>query len=725
MFLRRGASLVACAAFIAVEPIAGQERERRQAFATRTSGPPKIDGRLDDAAWNAAEPIGELIQVEPVEGASPSEASEIRILYDSDNLYFGMRFFDREPTKIVSTSKERDARLEVDDRVEMVIDTFHDRRNAFFFQINAAGSKGDGLLTENGRNFNKPWDGIWDGIARVDELGWTAELAIPFKTLSFREGETVWGLNLQRFIGRRNEEARWNRADQDTQLFSVADAGDLHGLAGIRQGIGLDVVPFFTTHWRKEYQGAEDSDLLGELGVDAFYKITTDLTLSLTVNTDFAETEVDERQINLTRFPLFFPERRDFFLQDAGLFDFASSFESNDVIPFFSRTIGLSPTGQEVPLLAGAKLTGRVGETNLGVLDVQTDEFETLDSENLFVARVSQNVGEQSTVGGIVTHGDPTSSGDNSVFGVDANFRTSSFRGDKNLSSSAWILASETDPDFGAQVSGDELAYGASVDYPNDLWGWFANFKEIQKNFEPKLGFVPRKDIRKYSSGIEYAPRVGETVRQLEFSVDGNVITNTNDELETWDIEVQPLGIDWDSGDGVRLQAEHVHDQFLSSFQISPGVIVPAGEYDYDRYSIDFESAEKRPLSAGVFVSAGEFLDGDLIESSTTLIWHPAPLFTGSVEYEQNNVDLPGGDFTTRLARLRTKFSFTPELSWNTFVQWDNESDTFGINSRLRWIPTPLQEIFLVFNETLDDAGPGADPLFQEVAFKISYTLRF
>ncbi len=723
MVLRRGASLVTCAAFIAVwllalvEPSAGQERERRQAFATRTSEPPKIDGRLDDAAWRAAKPIGEFLQVEPVEGGPPSEASEIRILYDADNLYFGMRFFDREPSRIVSTSKERDARLEVDDRVEMVIDTFHDLRNAFFFQINAAGSKGDGLITENGRNFNKPWDGIWDGIARIDELGWTAEFAIPFKTLSFREGETVWGLNLQRFIGRRNEESRWNRADQDTSLFSIADAGDLHGLAGIRQGIGLDVVPFFTTNWRKQYQGAEDSDLQGEPGVDAFYKITTDLTLSLTVNTDFAETEVDEVRFNLTRFPLFFPERRDFFLQDAGLFEFASSFESNDVIPFFSRTIGLVG-GEEVPLLAGAKLTGRVGDTNVGVLDVQTDEFESLDSENLFVARVSQNVGEQSTVGGIVTHGDPTSSGDNAVFGVDANFRTSSFRGDKNLSSSAWILASDTD-----QVSGDELAYGASVDYPNDLWGWFANFKEIQKGFEPKLGFVPRKDIRKYSGGIEYAPRIGETVRQLEFGIDGNLITNTDDELETWDLEVQPLGIDWESGDAVRLQAEHVHDQFLSNFEISPGVIVPAGEYDYDRYSIDFESAEKRALSAIVFLSAGEFLDGDLIESSAALIWHPAPLFTGSVEYEQNDVDLPGGEFTTRLARLRTKFSFTPELSWNTFVQWDNGSDTFGINSRLRWIPTPLQEIFLVFNETLEDEG--ADPLFQEVAFKISYTLRF
>src|SRR5688572_4959681 len=410
--------------------LAAQDPERPRAVSTRVAEPPSIDGRLDDPAWQLATPIGELTQIDPELGVPCSEETEVRFVHDADNLYMLIRCADREPESIVNTTRERDALLEVDDRVEIVFDTFHDQRNAFFFQINAGGSKGDALVTNNGSNFNKPWDGIWDGVARVDDQGWSAELALPFKTLNFAEGSDTWGFNIMRHIGRKREDARWANASREHSLFNIYRAGELTGLSDIRQGIGLDVVPFFVSHWRNERDqdgdgepdGSSEKTLLGEPGFDLFYKIIPSLTFSLTVNTDFAETEVDQRQINLTRFPLFFPERRDFFLQDAGQFVFGS--DSSAVIPFFSRRIGLSPEGEEVPILGGAKLTGRAGDYGIGVLDVQTDELDELDGQNLFAARVTKNVGEQSTVGGILTHGNPTPDpapgpDDNSVYGLD------------------------------------------------------------------------------------------------------------------------------------------------------------------------------------------------------------------------------------------------------------------------------------------------------------------
>jgi hypothetical protein len=714
-------------------PAAAQEdaprASPRRAHATRTATPPQIDGKLDEPAWQTAEPIGELVQVLPVQGAPPSETSDVRILFDADAIYFGMRFFDREPAGIIATTRERDRTLEADDRFKLVLDTFHDRRSAFYFVMNSAGAKSDALINDNGRDFNRPWDGIWDGAARVDELGWTAELAIPFKTLSFREGASVWGLNLERHIGRAREDARWSGPTLDTEIFAVADAGELDGLVGLRQGIGLDVVPFFVADWNRDFVD-DDADLLGEPGVDAFYKITPNLTFSLTVNTDFAEAEVDARRVNLTRFPLFFPEQRDFFLQDAGLFGFASFSNTGggaDVIPFFSRRIGLSPAGEEVPILAGAKLTGRAGAYNLGLLDVQTGDLDGLDGQNLAVARVTRNVGEQSTIGIIGTAGDPSSSRTGGLVGADATYRSTSFRDGKTLIASGWALASDE------EGASEDLAFGASLDYPNDLWNWGLSAKEIQADFTPSLGFVPRTDVRKYTGDIGYSPRLEGAIRQLSFSAFSEVITDTQDELETATFFVQLLGIEWESGDRVGVSVEHDLDEISEDdfpppspgFEIHPGVFVPVGEYDFDRYGIEFVSAAERPLSLSGGVSAGEFFDGDRLGTSLELGWRSGALLTTSIEYEQQDVDLPGGEFTTQLARLRAKFSFSPELSWNTLVQWDSDSETLGIQSRLRWMPTPLQEIFLVFNETFDEQGSSVVPLFGAFTFKISYTFRF
>ncbi len=733
------ALLATCAALAAQEAERDGPVARPATMSTRVTDPPHIDGRLDDAAWQLATPIGELTQVEPELGVPASEKSDIRFAHDDDNLYMMIRCFDREPDQIVNTTRERDARLEVDDRVEIVFDTFLDRRNAFFFQINAGGSKGDALITNNGANFNKPWDGIWDGAAQIDAEGWSAELALPFKTLNFAAGQETWGFNIERYIGRKREEARWTNASRDQRLFNIYRCGDLAGLAGIRQGIGLDVVPFYVSHWRNERE-SENKTLLGEPGFDLFYKLIPSLTFSLTVNTDFAETEVDERQINLTRFPLFFPERRDFFLQDAGVFEFGfnNSGGGGDgaLIPFFSRRIGLSEDGEEVPILAGAKLTGRAGDYGIGVLDVQTDELDALDGQNLFAGRLTKNVGEQSTIGGIVTRGNPAGTeadgqpggtGDNALYGFDATHRASVFDEGRDLITTGFFLYSDSE-----DVSSRQSAFGLGLSAPGDFLSWELDALEIQEHFDPALGFVPRSDIRRYQGGIDLQPRPGlPGVRQLEFGLGSTLFTDTDGELETWSTEFQPLGVFFESGESVRFELEHTHDELTTPFLIhdedglADDVTIPVGEYDFTAGRFELESAEKRALSAVLALEAGDFFDGERTSQGLALLWHPGPFFNGRCAYERNDVSLPNGDFDTQLAQLRANFSFTPELSWNNFLQWDTESDTLGVQSRLRWIPVPHQEVFLVFNQTRESDSSSSAPLFEELSFKITYAVRF
>lgn len=698
----------------------GSTMERREARVLRTETPPVIDGFLEPEVWGRAIPIGELVQVEPVEGAPPTEASDIRLLYDTEHLYIGLRLYDREPSKIITTTRERDGFLDSDDRVEIVIDTFLDRRNAFFFQMNAGGSEGDALITNNGRNFNKPWDGIWEGKSRIDSEGWTAEIILPFKTLNFREGQTTWGFNIERRIGRRNERARWNSANINQRLFSPYVAGNLVGLEGIEQGIGLDLQPFFVG--RLDSTDDDDDDLLGQAGFNAFYKVTPNLTLSLTYNTDFAETEVDQRRVNLTRFPLFFPERRDFFLQDSGLFEFGSG-QGRSLIPFFSRRIGLSSSGEEVPLLGGAKITGRAGPWNIGVLNVQTEEDGMLDEQNLFSARISRNIGRESTLGTIVTQGDPEG-GNNSVVGLDYNYRNSEFAGTgRVLTAGAFALVSDSDSED--SEGEDQYAWGANVSYPNDRWTWSLNFLEIQPGFDPALGFVPRKDIRRYSGSLGFLPRLGTEIRQLEFSMNGSAITDTSGELQTAEFEVQPFGIEFESGDRGRIEFEATEDNLLEEFEISDGVVIPAGSYRFDRARLELESAVNRDVSAEISVAGGEFFDGTRETYNTELLWQPGALFRGKLGYEINEIQLPGGSFDTRVAFVESSFTFNPDVAWNTILQWDNESNTYGVQSRLRWIPQPGREWILVWNQSLlDNEETRFSSIGEELAFKLIYTIR-
>lgn len=688
------------------------------AAALRVDAPPVIDGRLDEPAWSQATSIGPFTQQEPDEGAPPTQQTDVRVLYDTGHFYIGIRCFDSDPSAIIATQMGRDADLATDDRVSIVIDTFHDRRNAFFFKMNPAGAKIDALIQNNGADVNLPWDGIWEGNASIDEKGWVVEIALPFKTLNFKPGLGTWGFNVERILKRRLEVSRWSGARLDVAFAQVAEAGDVRGLAGIDQGIGLDLKPFFVGRFTNDRSGEPDQDLQGQPGFDAFYKVTPSLQASLTVNTDFAETEVDERRVNLTRFPLFFPEKRDFFLQDAGIFQFADL--DTDLIPFFSRHIGLTDEGDRVPILVGGKLTGREAGYNVGLLDVQTDSAGNTPERNLLAARVSRNIGDQSTIGGIVTRGNPSGKGENALYGLDANYRTSSFSGDKNLVASVWGLQSYTSGE-----SGSDLAYGASVGYPNDLWNWDASVKEIQSNFDPALGFVPRTGIRKYTGQVAYEPRPNGFVRQISFRAEPEVITGIDNEIQTADASLRVFGVELDAGDEARVFVLPNFERLDEAFDIHDGLTIPAGDFTFTRYRAEVETALKRPISGEASVELGEFFDGHRTDLETQVDWRPSRYFTGSIAYEQNRVWLPDGHFTVHVERARLNLALSPELSWSNFVQFDNESNTMGVNSRVRWIITPGEEVFFVVNHTFERQNGAVDPLFQEIAVKLEYTIRF
>lgn len=694
------------------------ELERPSARATRTERAPRIDGVLEPEVWRDPPTIGELTQVLPRNGEPPSERTEVRILYDDAHVYLGVRCFDREPHLIVATQAARDAELNPDDRLEIVLDTFLDRRSAFYFQMSPAGSKGDALLTNDGGDYNKPWDGIWEGKAAIDAEGWVAEIAIPLKTLSFRSGATTWGFNIARYIKRRNEVQRWSSPQNDAQLFQVSRAGLVSGFEGLRQGLGLDVVPFAAATASKERQGSNhDEDLIGHGGADVFYKLSPSLTAVLTLNTDFAETEVDERQLNLTRFPLFFPEKRDFFLQDAGLFRFADL--GNDLIPFFSRRIGRSPAGTAIPIDVGVKLTGRPADWNVGVLDVETGDGSGIDGENLFVARLSRNVGAQSTVGAILTHGDPASSLDNTLVGVDANWRTNDGWFGKRSAASAWWLGSDSEG-----VDGGQGAFGASLSYPNDRIRWSLSARQIDEHFQPALGFVPRVGVRRYSGSFYFQPRMGGALRQLSFGVDDTLFTDLDDHLETHEATFLLCGAEFESGDEVRLELDEGRQVLDQPFTIQPGVTLPARAYDDTRLRLEWETSQARPLSLEASIAAGEFLEGDSTSLAAELSWRPSARFNAAFEWIEDDIRYDQGDVETQVARTRLDFHFSPDLSWTNFIQWDSQSDAFGLNSRWRWIPKPGQEFFLVFNQTQENTD-SFHPLFQSLAFKASYTFRF
>jgi hypothetical protein len=681
----------------------------------------RIDGRLDEPVWNSATPIGPLIQVLPKEGDGPSERTEVRVLVDGDALYFGIHCYDRSPSAIVATQLTRDANLDVDDYVSVVIDPFFDHRNGFFFKINPAGARADGQISNNAEFANLDWDGIWNAHARITSEGWIAEIVIPFKTLRFKPGQSAWGLNVQRVIKRNNETDRWSGARRDIWITNLAEAGQLDGLPDVKQGMGLDIRPYGLIREDKNHWKLDG-------GFDVSKNLAPNLNASLTVNTDFAETEVDARQVNLTRFDLFYPEKRAFFLEGAGVFDVVTGNPMMpDLIPFFSRRIGLMEKdglSREVPILAGGKITGRQSGFNIGFLDVETDKVDEvgLGRQNLMAGRISRDFGKQSYFGGIFTHGNPTGDGQNTLMGIDARFATSSFQDNKNLSLSLFAL--RTDDEFTGK---SDYAAGFSLDYPNDRWFGQLSWKQIGENFNPALGFAPRTGIRKANAMFMFRPRTEKAgMRQITFHVFPELITDLNNRIDNWRFDISPFEVEFNSGDIFEIQMTPQFERLPFAFTISPGVTIPAGTYQWNRFGVSLESATKRRVVLNFEANFGSFYNGTSREIEFEMTLKPGHHLLLGLRAERADVDLKQGSFYKQLFGFQADYNFSPNVSWANLVQYDNESRILGFQTRFRWILKPGNDLFLVLNRgwfrTYERTYVST---FDRGTIKLQYTFRF
>jgi hypothetical protein len=687
-----------------------------------TDIPPDIDGFVNESIWSEAAVINEFYQQLPKNGEPATEKTEFLFLFDRNNIYIGVRCYD-DPSQITAKDMARDVDLSNDDRIQLIFDTYFDGRSGYWFQLGPRGSIGDALVDDNGKNFNKSWDGLWNGRARITDLGWEGEMVIPFKTMGFKKGNDTWGLKCIRHIRRKSESVYWPATSLNAERFQISDAGKITGLTNITQGIGLDLVPYLTGGFSKKQES--NSKPLVDGGMDAFYQITPSLKAALTVRTDFAQTEVDEKQINLTRFSLYFPEKRDFFLDGSNYFIFGingddANPQNTRMIPFFSRRIGLDKDGNPVEIKYGAKFTGKAGDWNFGFLHIKDDN--QWDNPGYSTGRIVRNFGKQSSVGLIGTHGNALSETSNSLAGIDLKLATSELSGDKNIALNLYGVKS-----FTKGTEGDDFSFGAEVNYPNDFFRFRLGYLRIGDNFTPGLGFLPRKNIRDFYGGFTFGPRPQNSrILQIKSGMDYTLLSDLrNGGLLSSQVNITYSAISFLSGDMISLSSQYEFDKLQADFPIVESVSIPAGEYNFWRHSLLMSSAQRRNVWGLTKISTGSFYSG----SRTDLLLQAGykiciPVYLG-LESDRRWVNLQEGDFITQIYRINLNFLISPSIYWYNFAQYENQSETIGWQSRFQWIIKPGKEIFLTYNSPLIDPMERFRPEIYEARLKVKYTIRF
>jgi len=694
----------------------GAEQKRLQIH--RSTTPPLLDGVLDDETWAHASIIEDFHQYEPVDHAEPTERTIVYITYDDDFLYVAARMWDSEPDQVRARQLVQGGSARWDDGFSIYLDTFNNKRTGYMFQTNPNGVRTEGTF-ETPTRLNRDWEDIWYAEARINEEGWVAELAIPFKSLNFDPNNQDWGFTLERRIARKQESIAWSSYNRRVDPGS---AGLVSGFFDLQQGRGLDVVPTMVTTQSKDFaSGSSTTDT--EPALDIFYNFTPSLTGVLTLNTDFSATEVDDRQVNLSRFSLFFPEKRDFFLQDSDIFSFGDLRRNG--MPFHSRRIGLGSNGQPVDLDVGTKLTGRVGRFNVGILGVQQAGFDDVNSSNLFVGRVAANILRESSVGLIMTDGDPSSNLDNSLAGFDFRYRNTDFSEKHSLEGGFWYQASDT-----PGVEAEQNAWGVSLSTPNNNEGFesYIGFQHIEENFNPALGFINRSGIEFSNISVGYR-RLPEHpwLRELVHSVTVRSYEKITGGLESRFMFMEPFEIETNSGDSFGTQIIYEREVLVEPFEIIDGVVILPGDYEFSSYGIDVSGANERVIAPSFEYSQGKFYTGDRAEISVGAEWRPNRRLFMGLEYEYNDITLPNGNFVTRLVQVDFNIAFNVRWSWVNLIQYDNESNTAGLNSRLRWSPKAGQDLYVVVHHGFNATGVfrGLHSTDSQLSVKYTHTLRF
>jgi len=672
-----------------------EQSEISVARAVRTEEPVVLDGALDETAWSRPNAVTRFLQKDPREGAPASEATEVRILFDTRTIYFGILCRDSNPASIRATELRRDNSLNNDDIFELILDTFHDRRNGYLFRINPLGTKYDATVANDGQTIDQNWDETWEVSTRITAQGWSAEIAIPFKSLRFLSGDRiVWGVNFHREIKRKNEGVYWTAYNRDFKFEEVSRAGRLEGLGGI-QGFTLRLKPYFSTGGSQAVRsGRTETEHLTDVGIeDAKFLITPQLALDLTVNPDFAQAEVDEAQVNLTRFSQFFPEKREFFQERSGIFQFGTGepFGRPQVLLFHSRRIGLSEDREEIPIPGGLKLTGKQGPLDLGMLSMQTKRDDGTPGQNFTALRVKGNLLARSYVGAIFTRNSAgLSGGANRAAGADASFTF--FR---NLNLRGFLARSDSAHRKDAQWAGQGI-----ISWESDRIEFSLEHVSIQENFNPEMGFVPRDDIKRNVAEFDYQPRPHiDWIRQLEFGAAFEYITNQEGELETRVVEAE-WGADFESGDTVNLQFTRTFERLSEPFRIRGGGTVPAGSYPFNEYQFMYRSFRGRTVSGNLTFAKGDFFNGSRTRLEISPQIKPSQNLSFEPGYEWNSISLPDARFATQEFNGEVNYSFSQKWLTRTTFLLNSQDQEYTLNFRLNYIFRSNDDVFLVYNET-------------------------
>jgi len=694
---------------------------------------PHLDGVLTDEVWKQAEPFSGFKMVEPSPGNEPTEKTELRVLYDETNLYIGIYCYDSEPGKIAANSLSHDQTGESqgmygshqgtstsNDVVRVLIDPFLDKRTAYIFYINPKGARSEGLVS--GGNASLNWDGIWEGRAKILADGWSAEMKIPFKTISFKKDLPAWGLNVERYIARKQETDRLSGISWDANFNNPMMAAELEGISDIKQGLGITIRPYGLIATQNQHQPDNNHyDWDSQAGLDIYKNITPNLVAAFTYNTDFAETEVDDRRLNLTRFPLFYPEKRMFFLEGSETFNFSSSVS---FYPFFSRRIGLYQ-GQQVPIDFGAKLYGKIGKFNLAMLDMEMEEAGGLPRTNLFAGRVTYDFLSESKIGLIFTNGSPTGD-NNSLIGFDINYATSRFAGSKNLWLAAWAAYNWNDE------PGRHHGFGFRANYPNDLIDIESTYAYYGEALDPGVGYMMRPAIQTFYLQLGYNPRpqrgwLDRVIRQFFFQASGDFYWKLDGSLETSRLTFTPLSFRTEAGEKFTANVVVNKDVLPYDFEVAPGTILPAGPYNFTNARLSFNTAPHRPVSLNLNYTVGQFYSGHYGDFSAGLTYHWRGNIDTSFNTEIVRGTLPEGKIDENVYQFKLDFYFSPDLGFMNYLQYDSVSHLLGWSARFRWEVKPGNFIYLIYNSNWERRWDPSSRFYaagDRGVFKITLSIR-
>ncbi len=695
----------------------------------RGGEPIALDGVLNEAVWRDADVSTAFRQREPDEGKPASETTEVRVAYDATALYIGVVARTDQASSIVARVLERDMVMQAnwdglsfggDDAVAVMLDPFHDHRNGVVFATNANGAEFDALITDEGREINVDWRGVWEVASQRTADGWSAEFAIPFRTLrySLDPDASTWGFNVSRMIKSKNEEvllSAWGRANEG--IHRVSRAGHLVGMSDLPSGgVALETTPYVLSGVdQNPAASGPGADHRIEMGFDAKYQVRPGLMLDLTLNTDFAQVEVDNERVNLSRFPLFFPEKRSFFLENAGIFQFGdASWGRPPFLMFFSRQIGIADD-REVPVIGGGRLTGRVGKQTVGVLNVLTDAAFGQRRTNFAVARVKRDVGDNGFLGLMATDRRDTDSW-NTAWGFDG---------------SVWPFDALNIEGFFARTEssgtgGDDVVYGITTSYQTERFGFLGKHLYLGPDPEAGMGFIARKDMRESwgMTRLTTQPSV-LGLRRLEFYVNTDLITSADGRLQDWQVG-SSIFPQWESGDNAFLWHGRSFSRLDEGFDLTDDVRIPAGDYDNWELNAGVNTTAGRVISASAMGSLQRFYGGRLTTTSADVSWRPNVHLAFSLCYMYNDADVPGGAFTADVVSARVAFAASTKLSAKMLLQYNSLDNTLSANVRVNLIHRPGSDLFIVYTERRGDIDSRLWHLSErDAVMKVTYLMRF